>query len=1127
MVVLGQAGFSASEAIEAIGAVADLSTGTLVDMAVAADLLTTIIRAFGKEAFQASEISDIMANAINRSKLTIDKLRIAFNYVGPSADATGTSLEEVSAAMMALANSGLRASTIGTGLRQIFSRLVAPSAKLREKMEANGIAIEDLNIRVHGFAGVLENLKDMFYDVEKGTMDARKGFELFGLRGANAILALIKAVESGNYDQYLKYVYEVGTSAAMAATQIEGLALKFKNLTDRAKLLAVELGENGVAGVIGMVLDGMKGLVNAVTSFVKSPAGKLITALLLIKGAMYLVVTAGALLTSLFKWLVRFFGSKAGAILGGFWGRLAFAVFGAIAALDQFFKTSKELRAELADERVGLIKTADQIEFYQKALKNAREEMEKSSDSAYKYDSVVERLKKSFPELAEAIEAVKDNAELLDQLLEKRKIDDLSEAVLKLIGEYEALNKTIESQKLRSGFVEGINQEIEAMKKRGEEADKQSKKDYPSTYKAQEWVMKKLEQAGDRIVNAWEGIKEKFGLATEGMRELGAETEKVKKMTPELALVLEMVSSTLARKYKDQALSLAEIRKAVIETLEATKFQWGAIEQVADQTIEKVQDLRRIAEMPFRMGDVDTVFKTMWDNATAAQKVGLKQRQKQLDTELASYKKFADTHKKMVKDKEAVIANIVLKAHLEMLDLFDDEEIAEWAHYAERIEMVKQLAELQITYIEKIAGEEQKALADKIKRAKGNEDRIGALKEKADRLEKLRIDQITAYKEQSELMITRFQKEQNRLRNEYEVEEAAKTADRVLAAYDRKQEEAVLLGKKRAERAQVETAEMEYDIAVKKYNNLVSLLEEYYIHYELYANKRLELDAKIAEAEEAMENARIALLRASTREHEMLLKKQLTRLEGYYRAGWISAKEYYDKIKEAEEAGLFKDDPKELERLKVLLEGSAWDNFVHGARRASQELKTFNEVAMEIGENFAGVFADNVIDAFDAIVDGSETAAEAFSKFAADTLKWIARLIMQMMIMRAVSGMFGGGMGMSSMGGGGMASYGVTSLKGHHKGGHVGTEGEPVSITKHLVSMIPRFHSGLGADEMLSVLKKNEFVFTPKQMEALQGMGGMSISVPVTVSSGDTMLASRLRTNIEDTVRRTMREEMR
>ena len=93
MVVLGQAGFSASEAIEAIGAVAHLSTGTLVDMAVAADLLTTIIRAFGKEAFQAGEISDIMANAINRSKLTIDKLRIAFNYVGPSADATGTSLE--------------------------------------------------------------------------------------------------------------------------------------------------------------------------------------------------------------------------------------------------------------------------------------------------------------------------------------------------------------------------------------------------------------------------------------------------------------------------------------------------------------------------------------------------------------------------------------------------------------------------------------------------------------------------------------------------------------------------------------------------------------------------------------------------------------------------------------------------------------------------------------------------------------------------------------------------------------------------------------------------------------------------------------------------------------------------
>jgi TP901 family phage tail tape measure protein len=169
------------------------------------DLLTTAIRAFNLESFQAGQVSDIMANAINKSKLTVDKLRIAFNYVGPAAYAVGAELEEVAAAMMTLANSGLRASTIGTGLRQVFSRLVAPSAKLREAFEEHGISLEDLNVKVHGFVGVMHNLSEVFVDAESGAIDAQKAFELFGLRGANSVLALMKGINSGEFQEALTW----------------------------------------------------------------------------------------------------------------------------------------------------------------------------------------------------------------------------------------------------------------------------------------------------------------------------------------------------------------------------------------------------------------------------------------------------------------------------------------------------------------------------------------------------------------------------------------------------------------------------------------------------------------------------------------------------------------------------------------------------------------------------------------------------------------------------------------------------------------------------------------------------------------------------------------------------------
>lgn len=54
MVLLAQAGFSATEAAQAIGATAELATGTLSSMAFTADLLTTAVRAFGLEAVEAS-----------------------------------------------------------------------------------------------------------------------------------------------------------------------------------------------------------------------------------------------------------------------------------------------------------------------------------------------------------------------------------------------------------------------------------------------------------------------------------------------------------------------------------------------------------------------------------------------------------------------------------------------------------------------------------------------------------------------------------------------------------------------------------------------------------------------------------------------------------------------------------------------------------------------------------------------------------------------------------------------------------------------------------------------------------------------------------------------------------------
>jgi TP901 family phage tail tape measure protein len=279
MVLLTQAGFTAAEATAAIHAVSQLATGTLANMKTVSDLVTSSVRAFGLEATEASRVADIMANAINRSKLTIDKLRISFNYIGAVAAQTGLALEETAATMMVLANNGLRASTIGTGMRQVLSRLMAPTRKLRDAFESHNIELDKVNPRLVGYQTAMKNLLPVMWDAEKGTVDMTKAFELFGLRGAQAAAVLVRAFAGTGFDDMLSKVYEVGAAEAMASIQAEGLALKMKNLADRLKVVALAIGEGGVAGALGTLLDTLKGVSIAMEYLAKTSIAPLLITL--------------------------------------------------------------------------------------------------------------------------------------------------------------------------------------------------------------------------------------------------------------------------------------------------------------------------------------------------------------------------------------------------------------------------------------------------------------------------------------------------------------------------------------------------------------------------------------------------------------------------------------------------------------------------------------------------------------------------------------------------------------------------------------------------------------------------------------------------------------------------------
>lgn len=277
MRVIGQAGFTATESVQTMQAVSDLATGTLSTMSTTVDLVTTAMRVFNIDASRSTEVVDVFANAVNRSKLTIDKLRTAMNFVGPIAKESGVTFQELSAAMGTLANSGIRASTIGTGLRRVFAELVDPSKKLKAAADAVGISLRDLSPESSSLSDVLANLRLVIKDT--GT-----AFDIFGKRGAASVLALTSS--TSQFDNMLDLVSRSGTAAEQAAKQMEGLGISFKNLKDKLGVLAIELGKGGIADGLKIVADAARFVVDGFILLAGTPIGGLVVKAGVLVGAM-------------------------------------------------------------------------------------------------------------------------------------------------------------------------------------------------------------------------------------------------------------------------------------------------------------------------------------------------------------------------------------------------------------------------------------------------------------------------------------------------------------------------------------------------------------------------------------------------------------------------------------------------------------------------------------------------------------------------------------------------------------------------------------------------------------------------------------------------------------------------
>ncbi len=228
---LGKLGFASGEISRATKGILQMAQATGTELAQAAEITGTVLRAFNLDAGETGRVADNIVQGINRSALTIDHFANSMKYVAPIAAQFNISIEEATAYLAALADRGIKGSLAGTSLRYMFLRLAGPTSLASRHLEG-------MNLRTSEFTEILDK-------ANKTVARGAEGQKIWGLR-ASAAAAILSGLGTEGLKEYIRVQEEAnGKAQETANIMTSGWYGAIKRLTSAWQELTNTIFESG------------------------------------------------------------------------------------------------------------------------------------------------------------------------------------------------------------------------------------------------------------------------------------------------------------------------------------------------------------------------------------------------------------------------------------------------------------------------------------------------------------------------------------------------------------------------------------------------------------------------------------------------------------------------------------------------------------------------------------------------------------------------------------------------------------------------------------------------------------------------------------------------------------------
>lgn len=248
------AGFDTSQMLSSISGVLNLAKASEMDLGEASDIVTDYISAFGLSARDAGHFVDVMATAMSKSNTDTAQLGEAYKNVASTAGQFGYSVEETTAALMTMANVGVKGGEAGTSLNALMVRLATNTKNCADELKKYGVNIYDNNGNMKSLTSILTGIAEA---MSKLTTEEQ----------AN----LAKMIAGQNqYTGFLSVMQGLGDAAKQNGQSFEDYTEKLKNCDNAAQNMADTMSNNLEGDMKGLE-SATEGLGDAAYEYIKGP----------------------------------------------------------------------------------------------------------------------------------------------------------------------------------------------------------------------------------------------------------------------------------------------------------------------------------------------------------------------------------------------------------------------------------------------------------------------------------------------------------------------------------------------------------------------------------------------------------------------------------------------------------------------------------------------------------------------------------------------------------------------------------------------------------------------------------------------------------------------------------------